>query len=167
MMSGITESNASSQWSQAVQSSPEAREARHALEMQRRKIRQIHEELHSAEILEEELKQRLKTAEIRLKPAIMSFAEKLEHCQRLEEDFVEKTFSQVEETDDIISVMREKEKNLHQMNRSQLLSFVKTVIYVRDCLLEKNLTDGVDATQVGLHTDQRLLQIDFQFRKWP
>ena len=160
MMSGMSESSVSSQWSRrTLQSSSEAQEARLALETQRRKIRQIHEELHSAEILEEELKQRLKTAEIRLKPAIMSFAEKLEDSLGFDEDLVEKTFSEVEETEEIISVLREKEKKLQQMNRSQLLSFIKTVIYVRDCLLEKNLTDGVDTTQVGLHTDHRLLQI--------
>ena len=112
-MSGITEEDSvQSQWRQTVQSSPEAEEARLRLEMQRRKIRQIHEELRSAEILEDELEMRLKTAEMRQKPAIMSFVEKLDDCQGLEEDFVEETFSQVEETEQIISVMREKEKNL-------------------------------------------------------
>ena len=149
-MSGIgmmEEASFQSQWRQAAQSSPEAEEARRKLEMHRRKIRQIQEELHSAEILEGELEMRLKTAEIRQKPPIMIFAEKLEDCQGLEEDFVEETFNQVEDTDEIISVLREKEKRLHQMNRSQLLFFVKTVLVVRDCLLERD-KEGVNTTQV-------------------
>ena len=149
-MSGIMEEDSvQSQWRPTVQSSPEAEEARLRLEMHRRKIRQIHEELRSAEILEGELEMRLKTAEIRQKPAILSFVEKLGDCQGLEEDFVEETFSQVEETEQIISVLREKEKNLHQMNRSQLLGFIKTVLHVRDCLLERDNTEGFNSTHVG------------------
>ena len=110
-------------------------------------MRQIHEELRSAEILEGELEKRLKAAE---KPAIMSFAEKLEDCQGLEEDFVEETFGQVEDPDEIISVLREREKRLHIMNRSQLLGFIKTVLVVRDCLLERDKAEGVNTTQVCL-----------------
>merc|ERR1719219_1806005 len=143
----MEEASFQSQWRQTAQSSPEAEEARRKLEMHRRKIRQIQEELHSAEILEGELEMRLKTAEIRQKPPIMIFAERLEDCQGLEEDFVEETFSQVEDTDEIISVLREKEKRLHQMNRSQLLGFMKSVLVVRDCLLERDKAEGVNTTQ--------------------
>ena len=134
-----------------VQSSSDAEKARLSLEMQRRKIRQIHEELRSAEIWAEELEVRLKTAEMREKPPIMSFAEQLEDCQEgLEEEFVEETFSQEENQMGIISVLREKEKTLHQMNRSQLFGFVKTVLNARDCCLERDLAEGVETTQVGI-----------------
>ena len=132
--------------------SPQAEQAKLSLEMQRRKIRQLHEELLSAEILEEELKQRLKTVETteRQPSRIMSFAEKLEESQEgLEEDFVEETFSQVENHTEIISVLRERETKLHQMNRSQLLGFVKTVLIARDCCLERDLTEEVNTTTVG------------------
>ena len=132
--------------------SPQAEQAKLSLEMQRRKIRQLHEELLSAEILEEELKQRLKTVETRERQPshIMSFAEKLEESQEgLEEDFVEETFSQVENHTEIISVLRERETKLHQMNRSQLLGFVKTVLNARDCCLERDLTEEVNTTTVG------------------
>ena len=158
-MSGIMEEDSSvqSQWRHAVQSSPEAEEARLRLEMHRRKIRQIHEELRSAEILEGELEMRLKTAEIRQKPAIMSFVERLEDCQGLEEDFVEETFSQVEETEQIICVLREKERKLHQMDRSQLLGFIKTVIHVRDRFIERDNEEGFNTIQVSF-TNQCLLQ---------
>ena len=149
MMSGTMEASFQSQWRQSVQSSPEAAEARRDLEMQRRKIRQIHEELRSAEVLEKELEVRLKTVEIRQKPALLSFAEKLEELQGLEEDFIDETFSQVEETKEIISVLREKEKRIHQMNRSQLLGFIKSVLLIRDCFLEREDAEGVNTTQVG------------------
>ena len=132
--------------------SPQAEEARLSLEMQRRKIRQLHEELLSAEILEEELTQRLKTVETRERQPshIMSFAEKLEESQEgLEEDFVEETFSQVENHTEIISVLRERETKLHQMNRNQLFGFVKTVLNARDCCLERDLTEEVNTTTVG------------------
>ena len=163
-MSGIgmmEEASFQSQWRQTVQSSPEAEEARRKLEMHRRKIRQIQEELRSAEILEEDLELRLKTAEIRQKTPIMSFAEKLEDCQGMEEDFVEETFSQIEETEEIISVLREKEKHLRQMNRSQLLGFIKTVLVVRDCLLERDKEEGVNAIQVKPTNANLILRITF------
>ena len=132
--------------------SPQAEQAKLSLEMQRRKIRQLHEELLSAEILEEELKQRLKTVETRERQPsrITSFAEKLEESQEgLEEDFVEETFSQVENHTEIISVLRERETKLHQMNRSQLFGFLKTVLIARDCCLERDLTEEVNTTTVG------------------
>ena len=144
-MSGFLESSHESQ-QRRVQLSSEAEELRRNLDTQRRKIRQIHEELESAEIFREELEGRLKSVEMREKPAIMSLAQKLEDSlEGLEEDF----FSLVENHVRIISLLREKEKKLHQMSRSQLLGFVKTLLNARDCCLERDLMEEVNTIQVG------------------
>ena len=144
-MSGFLESSQESQ-PRRVQLSSEAEELRLNLDTQRRKIRQIHEELYSAEIFREELEGRLKSVEMREKPAIMSLAEKLEESQ---EGLEEEEFSRVENHVGIISLLREKEKKLHQMSRSQLLGFVKTLLNARECCLERELDEGVNIIQVG------------------
>ena len=51
------------EWRKRILASSEAKEARTSLEFQRRKKRQLHEELQSAEIAEEALVKRLKTEE--------------------------------------------------------------------------------------------------------
>ena len=146
-MSGFLESSHESQ-QRRVQLSSEAEELRRNLDTQRRKIRQIHEELESAEIFREELEGRLKSVELREKPAIMSLAQKLEDSlEGLEEDFLEPFL--VENHVRIISLLREKEKKLHQMSRSQLLGFVKTLLNARDCCLERDLMEEVNTIQVG------------------
>lgn len=148
-MSGFLESSHESQ-QRRVQLSSEAEELRRNLDTQRRKIRQIHEELESAEIFREELEGRLKSVEMREKPAIMSLAQKLEDSlEGLEEDFLEEVWSLVENHVRIISLLREKEKKLHQMSRSQLLGFVKTLLNARDCCLERDLMEEVNTIQVG------------------
>jgi len=110
-------------------------------------MRQLHEQLGSAEILERELESRLRSAEEGLKPAIMTFVEKLQDCRGVQEDIVEETLNEVEDPEEILSVMRKKMINISQMERSELLGFTKTILYLRDGFLEKDLQDEVDIAQ--------------------
>ena len=52
-----------------------------------------------------------------------------------------------EDTEKLISVLRRKAIAMDNMDRSQLLGFIKTVLNVRNCLLEKDNQHGVEVMQ--------------------
>ena len=135
-----------SEWKKRIERSPEAKQARQNLEFHRRKIRQMHEDLTHAEAWEKELEARLQSDKEKIKPRIHVFTEQLELPKGVEDKIVEAAIVE-EDTEKLVSVLRRKAIAMDNMDRSQLLGFIKTVLNVRNCLLEKDNQHGVEVMQ--------------------
>jgi len=135
-----------SEWKKRIERSPEAKQARQNLEFHRRKIRQMHEELTHAEAWEKELDARLQVVKEKVKPRILVFSEQLELSKGVEDKIVEATIIE-EDSENLISVLRKKAIAMENMDRSQLLGFIKTVLNVRNCFLDKDNQHGVEVMQ--------------------
>ena len=135
-----------SEWKKRIASSPEVKRAGSNLEFHRRKIRKMHEELSVAEQWEKELEKRLEIAEENVKPSILKFAEEFEKSNLVEESVVEATLDE-DELERLISMMRKKAVAMLEMDGSQLLGLIKTILVVRDGLLGKGNQEGVDIMQ--------------------
>ena len=130
-----------SEWRKRVASSPEAKSAASNLEFHRKKIRKMHDELSVAEEWEKELEKRLKHAEENVKPPILKFAEEFDKSYTVEESIIEATIH------GLMAIMRKKATAMLDMDRSQLIGLAKTILVVRDSLLEKENQEGVDIMQ--------------------
>ena len=152
-----------SEWKKRIASSPEVKRAGSNLEFHRRKIRKMHEELSVAEQWEKELEKRLEIAEQNVKPSILKFAEEFEKSNLVEESVVEATLDE-DELERLISMMRKKAVTMLEMDGSQLLGLIKTILVVRDGLLGKGNQDGVDIMQqMAGDVMKQLGKIDFDW----
>ena len=134
------------EWGKRISSSPEAKKATDHLNFHKRKVRKMHEELGVAEEWERELQRRLDSVKERLKPPIMRIVESLETSNQIEESFLEEAVNE-EDYDRLVTVLRKKALTIDKMNRTQLLAFIKTLLSVRNCLLEKEQDRGVEMMQ--------------------
>ena len=134
------------EWGKRIRSSPEAKKATDHLNFHKRKVRKMHEELGVAEEWERELQRRLDSVKERLKPPIMRIVETLETSNQIEESFLEEAVNE-EDYDRLVTVLRKKALTIDKMNRTQLLAFIKTLLSVRNCLLEKEQDRGVEMMQ--------------------
>ena len=134
------------EWGKRIASSPEAKKATDHLNFHKRKVRKMHEELGVAEEWERELQRRLVSVKERLKPPIMRIVETLETSNQIEESFLEEAVNE-EDYDRLVTVLRKKALTIDKMDRTQLLAFIKTLLSVRNCLLEKEQDRGVEMMQ--------------------
>ena len=134
------------EWGKRIASSPEAKKATDHLNFHKRKVRKMHEELGVAEEWERELQRRLDSVKERLKPPIMKIVESLETSNQIEESFIEEAVNE-EDYDSLLTVLRKKALTIDKMDRTQLLAFIKTLLSVRNCLLEKEQDRGVEMMQ--------------------
>ena len=135
-----------SEWRKRIASSPEAKLATDNLEFHKRKVRKITEELHVAEEWEKELGRRLKTVEEKVKPPLLKIAESFEKSNEVEESFLEAAIKE-EDQDRLLAMLRKKALAMDTMDRAQLLAFIKTLLSVRNCLLDKEQERGVEMMQ--------------------
>ena len=138
------------EWRRRVLSSSEAKEARTSLEFQRRKKRQLHEELQSAEIVEAMLVKRLKSAEEMMKPAVLRFLEKLKDSHGVDLGVVRNAVDEVEDPGQVIRFLRRGAINMAKMERAELLGLMRTLHHLRICFQEKDARDAVDVIQVRI-----------------
>ena len=136
------------EWERRRSSSCEVKEARTSLEFQRRKIRQLHEALISAECLEGELEGRLVTVKNKVKPTVMKFVEKLKDYDGVELALIEKVVEEVPDPKKIISSVRKETISVSQMDRTQLLGHLNTLRRLCSCFRQKEVSDGVENVQV-------------------
>ena len=134
------------EWRKRIASSPEAKKASDHLDFHKRKVRKMHEELGVAEEWERELQRRLASVEEKLKPPIMRIVESLETSYQIEESFLEDAVNE-DDHERLVSVLRKKSLTMDTMDRTQLLAFIKTLLSVRNCLLEKEQDRGVEMMQ--------------------
>ena len=134
------------EWRKRVASSPEAKKAADNLDFHKRKVRKMHEELGVAEQWEKELQRRLTSVEEKLKPPIMKVVESLETSYQIEETILEAAVNE-EDHERLVSVLRKKALAMDTMDRAQLLAFIKTLLSVRNCLVEREQERGVEMMQ--------------------
>ena len=103
-----------------------------------------------AEAYEAELERRLNHVEDRLKPPIMRFTDGLNQVRGVDETLAEETVREVEDPSRIVSLVKDKASTMAQMTRSQLVGFVRTIINLRNCFLEEEITAGSDVMQVRI-----------------
>ena len=137
------------EWRRRILSSSEAKEARTSLELQRRKKRQLHEELQSAEMLEAELVKRLKSVEENLKPPVLRFREKLRDSNGVDLTVVRSAVDDIEDPRQMIKFLRKGAK-MAKMERPELLGLMRTLHNMRICFQEKDAQDAVDIIQVRI-----------------
>ena len=134
------------EWQKKINSSPEVKQARLNLEFHKRKMRQLQEELTSAEVWETELEERLSKVQEKVKPSLMKFSSQLEREEGVDEDVIEETMAD-NVWEKILSVLKKRMVKVEQMERSELLGLVKTVLNARSRLAEKDCQMGVEAMQ--------------------
>ena len=140
------DSSLQGEWQRKINSSPEMKQARLSLEFHKRKMRQLQEELTSAEVWETELEERLKGIQEKVKPALMKFCSQLDREEGVDEAVTEETMA---ETDwaKVLVALKKRVAKVERMDRSQLVGLVKTVLDVRGCLMEKEYQEGVETMQ--------------------
>ena len=140
------DSSLQGEWQRKINSSPEVKQARLSLEFHKRKMRQLQEELTSAEVWETELEERLKGIQEKVKPALMKFCSQLDREEGVDEAVTEETMA---ETDwaKVLVALKKRVAKVERMDRSQLVGLVKTVLDVRGCLMEKEYQEGVETMQ--------------------
>ena len=140
------DSSLQGEWQRKINSSPEVKQARLSLEFHKRKMRQLQEELTSAEVWETELEERLKGIQEKVKPALMKFCSQLDREEGVDEAVTEETMA---ETDwaKVLVALKKRVAKVERMDRSQLVGLVKTVLDVRGYLMEKEYQEGVQTMQ--------------------
>ena len=129
--------NLNSEWKNRIESSPEAKKAKFNLEFHRKKINRMHEEMSQAEAWEKELERRLKNVKEQVKPPLLILTEQLETSKPVDDSIIEASINE-NDPEKLISLFRRKAMSMKEMNRSELLGFVKTVLGVRNGFLMKD-----------------------------
>ena len=143
---GSEKTSLNSEWRKRIATSPEAKQANDNLEFHKRKVRKMTEELNVAEEWEKELVRRLKTIEERVKPPLLKIAESFEKSNEVEDSFLEAAIKE-EDQERLIAMLRKKALAMDTMDRAQLLAFIKTLLSVRNCLVEREQERGVEMMQ--------------------
>ena len=109
-------------------------------------MKQLQEELTSAEVWEAELRERLKKLEEKVKPSLMKFCNQLEMRGSVEEDVIEESIME-NDAGQVFTVLKRRMLSVQDMGRCELVGMMKTVLGVRNCLSEKDSQEGVEMMQ--------------------
>ena len=134
------------EWQRNINSSPEVKQAKQNLEFHKRKMKQLQEELTSAEVWETELQERLNKLEEKIKPSLMKFCNQLEKEGTVDEDIIEETVVE-NNWGKVMTVLKKRMTTLEDFGRLQLVGLMRVVLSVRNCLVEKDSQDGVEMMQ--------------------
>ena len=133
------------EWRRRIANNVEAQRASDELKFHKTKVRKMREELGVAEEWERELQRRLANVEKKLEPPIKKIIESFETSNQIEESILEEAVT--EDHERLVAVLRKKALAMDEMDRAQLLAFIKTLLSVRDSLLEKEQDRGVEIMQ--------------------
>ena len=133
------------EWRRRIANNVEAQRASDELKFHKTKVRKMREELGVADEREKELQRRLNNVEKKLEPWPRKIVESFESYNQIEESILEEAVT--EDHERLVAVLRKKFLGMDEMDRAQLLAFVKTLLSVRDCLLEKEQDRGVEIMQ--------------------
>ena len=133
------------EWRRRIANSVEAKKASEHLGFHKMKVRKMHEELGVAEDWERVLQTRLANVEEKLKPPLMKIVESLETCNQIDDCIIENAVN--EDHERLVALLRKKALAMHEMDRPQLLAFVRTLLSARNCFVEKEHERGVEMMQ--------------------
>jgi hypothetical protein len=134
------------EWEERVAGSPEAREARTALQLHRRKVHQLEEEVAAAEDWEVELEGRSRRLEESLKPHLLQFRDKLEKDEKISEDLINELEMEQTGLEAALQMVMPRVERAGQLRREQLVRLVETVVELRSRLLAAGGRDEGAAT---------------------
>ena len=144
------EENLEAQWRKRINDSPEAKQAKVNIDFHKKKMRSLQEELHSAEIWEVELHNRLRKIEEQVQPPLMKLRSQLDsrtHEDGSEDDLIIEKCVSENGLDEIKLVLNNKVNSCEELTRLELLRVVKVVISIRNYCAEKDDQEGIDAMQ--------------------
>jgi hypothetical protein len=130
------------EWEEQVAGSPEARGARVALQLHRRKVHRLEEEVAAAEDWEVELEARSRRLEESLKPPLLQFLNKLEKDQKICEDLIDELEMEQTGLEAALELVMPRVERAGQLRREQLVRLVETVVGLRDRLLAGGRDEG-------------------------
>ena len=133
------------EWRRRIANNVEAKRAADELKFHKTKVRKMREELGVADEREKELQRRLNNVEKKLEPSPRKIVESFESYNQIEESILEEAVT--EDHERLVAVLRKKALAMDEMDRAQLLAFVKTLLKVRNCLVEKEQDRGVEMMQ--------------------
>ena len=133
------------EWRRRIANNVEAKRAADELKFHKTKVRKMREELGVADEREKELQRRLNNVEKKLEPSPRKIVESFESYNQIEESILEEAVT--EDHERLVAVLRKKALAMDEMDRAQLLAFVKTLLKVRNCLVEKEQDRGVEIMQ--------------------
>ena len=134
------------EWQKKINSSPEVKQAKRSLEFHKRKMKQLQEELTSAEVWEKELEERLKKLEEKAQPVMMKFCNQLENEDFVDDIIIDEAIAE-NHWERVKIVMKKKIARVEELERSKLVGLVKTVLTMRNCLVERDNQEGVEVMQ--------------------
>ena len=134
------------EWQRKISCSPEVKQAKLNLEFHKRKMRQLQEELTNAEVWETELEERLRRVEDKVQLPLMKFCSQVEREEGVEQEVIEESMVGGN-WEKVVGLLKKIVLKVEQMERSQLVGLVRTVLGVRNCLVEKEYHQGVETMQ--------------------
>ena len=134
------------EWQKKINSSPEVKQAKRSLEFHRRKMKQLQEELTSAEVWEKELEERLMKVEEKVQPVLMKFCNQLENEDFVDDIIIDEAIAE-NQWEKLEIILKKKISRVEEMERSKLVGLVKTVLSTRNCLVDRDNQEGVDVMQ--------------------
>ena len=118
------------EWRRRIANNVEAKRASDELKFHKTKVRKMREELGVADEREKELQRRLNNVEKKLEPSLRKIVESFESYNQIEESILEEAVT--EDHERLVAVLRKKAMTMDEMDRAQLLAFVKTLLSVRE-----------------------------------
>ena len=92
------------------------------------------------------MEERLSSVQEKVMPPFMKFCKQLEKEEGVEEKVIEESMAE-NDWKQVKSVLKKRMVKVDQIERSQLVGLVRTVLGVRNCLVEKEGQEGAEAMQ--------------------
>ena len=92
------------------------------------------------------MEERLKKIEEKVRPPLMKFCDQLEKEEGVEQEVIHESLVS-DDWKKVIGLVRKRLVKVDQMERSQLVGLVRTVLGVRNGLVESERQEGVEAMQ--------------------
>ena len=138
------------EWLDRLEANQEARRVRQEWEQQRKKVRELREQLSSAKAWEHQLEMREKECDQKCKPALMRFNEELVDVgsdRAVSQPLLEELVAG-QGWEDVLAVVRHRIVSANSLSRQESLGLVKIMFSLRDLYMEKEVDGAVSGLQV-------------------
>jgi len=135
-----------SEWKRNVSGSPEVKKAKGILEVHRRKIKELFNELEVAEQYEKQLMEQEEQIENQAKPTLMRFYESLDKPEDVTIPLI-KEASRSQSWDKVVSLTGEKVKHLDTTKRKDIIHLLWIVLKLRDEYTEREQNQPLQILQ--------------------
>merc|ERR1719412_257468 len=136
-------------WLDRLEANQEVRRARQDLEHHRKKVRELTEQLSSAEAWEHQLEMKEKECAQKCKPALMRFNEELVDVgsdRAVSQPLLEELVAG-QGWENVLAVVRHRIVSANSLSRQESLGLVKVMFSLRDLYMEKEVDGAVSGLQ--------------------